>query len=66
MAPKLSKIQRTELENVIISKLQGVEVMTDKEIRLFRVPLEPFGPRERKSSKAVELTATERPGALGK
>lgn len=32
MAPKLSKIQRAELENVIINKLQGVEDVTDKEI----------------------------------
>ena len=38
MAPKLSKIQRTELENIIISKLQGVEVMTDKEIANTIVP----------------------------
>jgi hypothetical protein len=38
MAPKLSKIQRTELENVIISKLQGIEVMTDKEIANTVVP----------------------------
>ena len=32
MAPKLSNIQRAELENVIINKLQGVEDVTDKEI----------------------------------
>ena len=38
MAPKLSKIQRTELENGIISKLQGVEVMTDKEIANTIIP----------------------------
>jgi hypothetical protein len=38
MAPKLSKIQRAELESVIISKLQGVEVMTDKDIANTVVP----------------------------
>lgn len=32
MAPRLLKIQRTELENVIISKLQGEEVITDEAI----------------------------------
>lgn len=31
-------IQRTELESVIISKLQGVEVMTDKDIANTVVP----------------------------
>lgn len=32
MAPRLSKIQRTELEKVIVSKLQGEEVITDEAI----------------------------------
>ncbi|GAB1316930.1 hypothetical protein MFIFM68171_07140 [Madurella fahalii] len=32
MSPKLSKIQRAELENVIVNKLQGVEDVTDKGI----------------------------------
>jgi hypothetical protein len=39
MAPQLSKIQRTELQNIIISKLQGEEVITDKEIAKTIVPL---------------------------
>lgn len=38
MAPKLSKVQRTELENLIINKLQGVEAVTDKEIARTIVP----------------------------
>ena len=38
MAPKLSKIQRAEPENVIINKLQGVEAVTDKEIARTIVP----------------------------
>ena len=36
--PMLSKIQRTELQNIIISKLQGEEVITDKEIAKTIVP----------------------------
>jgi transposase len=38
MAPKLSKIQRAELENVIVNKLQGAEDVTDKEIARTIVP----------------------------
>lgn len=32
MAPRLLKIQRTELEQVIVQKLEGREVITDEEI----------------------------------
>ena len=32
MAPKLSNVQRSELQNIIISKLQGDEAVTDEEI----------------------------------
>lgn len=32
MAPRLSKIERTELQDIIISKLQGKENIKDREI----------------------------------
>ncbi|KAF5520218.1 hypothetical protein CGCA056_v007814 [Colletotrichum aenigma] len=38
MAPTLSKIQRSELQSVIINKLQGNEVITDTEISRAIVP----------------------------
>uniref|UniRef100_L2GCD7 TPR domain-containing protein n=1 Tax=Colletotrichum fructicola (strain Nara gc5) TaxID=1213859 RepID=L2GCD7_COLFN len=38
MAPTLSKIQRSELQSVIINKLQGNEVITDTEISRVIVP----------------------------
>lgn len=38
MAPKLSKIQRSELQSIIISKLQGNEAITDAEIARNIVP----------------------------
>lgn len=38
MAPKLSKIQRTELQDIIISKLQGKESITDNEIAKTIIP----------------------------
>uniref|UniRef100_A0A8H7TQF5 Uncharacterized protein n=1 Tax=Bionectria ochroleuca TaxID=29856 RepID=A0A8H7TQF5_BIOOC len=38
MSPKLSKIQRTELQNIIISKLQGEEFIIDNEIAEMIIP----------------------------
>ncbi|KAK1990627.1 hypothetical protein LX36DRAFT_647585 [Colletotrichum falcatum] len=38
MAPKLSKTQRSELQSIIVSKLQGAEAITDSEIARSIIP----------------------------
>ncbi|KAI6632218.1 hypothetical protein MCOR14_007351 [Pyricularia oryzae] len=38
MAPKLSKIQRSELQSIITNKLKGNEAITDAEIARNIVP----------------------------
>jgi len=52
MAPKLSKIQRTELQKLIIRKLKGEESITDKERAQTIIPY------TNRSSRAIEHTST--------